>query len=40
MGNVLYFILLYVINEDEIKFMVNMCFESIEEYYKRIGDIM
>ncbi|OOM13912.1 adenosylmethionine--8-amino-7-oxononanoate transaminase [Clostridium saccharobutylicum] len=40
MGNVLYFIPPYVINEDEIKFMVNTCFESIEEYYKRTGDIM
>lgn len=33
-GNVLYFIPPYIINEDEIKFMVNTCFQSIEEYFK------
>jgi adenosylmethionine-8-amino-7-oxononanoate aminotransferase len=32
-GNVLYFIPPYIINEEEIKFMVNTCFESIEEYF-------
>jgi len=34
-GNVLYFIPPYIINEEEIKFMVDICFESIEEYFKR-----
>ncbi|KZL91081.1 adenosylmethionine--8-amino-7-oxononanoate transaminase [Clostridium magnum] len=33
-GNVLYFIPPYIINEDEIEFMVNTCFQSIEEYFK------
>jgi len=33
-GNVLYFIPPYVINKEEIEFMVNTCFESIEEYFK------
>jgi len=32
-GNVLYFIPPYVINEREIKFMINTCFESIEKYF-------
>lgn len=32
-GNVLYFIPPYIINEEEIKFMVNKCFQSIEEYF-------
>jgi adenosylmethionine-8-amino-7-oxononanoate aminotransferase len=32
-GNVLYFIPPYIINEEEIKFMVNTCFQSIEEYF-------
>lgn len=32
-GNVLYFIPPYIINEEEIEFMVNTCFESIEEYF-------
>ncbi|WP_058486602.1 adenosylmethionine--8-amino-7-oxononanoate transaminase [Defluviitalea phaphyphila] len=34
LGNVLYFIPPYVINKDEIKFMVNTCFDSIEEFFK------
>lgn len=34
MGNVLYFIPPYVINEEEINFMVETCFESIDEYFK------
>lgn len=34
-GNVLYFIPPYIINEEEIKFMVNTCFESIEEYFSQ-----
>lgn len=33
-GNVLYFIPPYIINEEEIEFMVNTCFESIEEYFQ------
>lgn len=33
-GNVLYFLPPYVINEEDIKFMVNTCFESINEYFK------
>lgn len=33
-GNVLYFIPPYVINKEEIKFMVDTCFSSIEEYFK------
>lgn len=32
-GNVLYFIPPYIINEEEIKFMVNTCFHSIEKYF-------
>jgi adenosylmethionine-8-amino-7-oxononanoate aminotransferase len=32
-GNVLYFIPPYIINEEEIKFMVKTCFESIEDYF-------
>ncbi|MEG1254645.1 adenosylmethionine--8-amino-7-oxononanoate transaminase [Clostridium sp.] len=32
-GNVLYFIPPYIISEEEIKFMVNTCFQSIEEYF-------
>jgi adenosylmethionine-8-amino-7-oxononanoate aminotransferase len=36
MGNVLYFIPPYIINEEEIKFMVNTCFDSIEKYFKEI----
>ncbi|WP_368488488.1 adenosylmethionine--8-amino-7-oxononanoate transaminase [Clostridium sp. BJN0013] len=32
-GNVLYFIPPYIINEEEIKFMVNKCFQSIEKYF-------
>ncbi|WP_346940005.1 adenosylmethionine--8-amino-7-oxononanoate transaminase [uncultured Clostridium sp.] len=34
MGDVLYFIPPYVINKDEIEFMIDICFESIEEYFK------
>ncbi|MHC1683021.1 MAG: adenosylmethionine--8-amino-7-oxononanoate transaminase [Clostridiaceae bacterium] len=34
-GNVLYFIPPYIINEEEIKIMVNKCFQSIEEYFMR-----
>ncbi|MFD3156926.1 adenosylmethionine--8-amino-7-oxononanoate transaminase [Haloimpatiens sp. FM7330] len=34
-GNILYFIPPYIINKEEIEFMVNTCFESIEEYFKR-----
>lgn len=34
MGNVLYFIPPYIINEEEINFMVETCFESIDEYFK------
>jgi adenosylmethionine-8-amino-7-oxononanoate transaminase len=34
-GNVLYFIPPYIINEEEIEFMVNTCFESIKEYFQR-----
>lgn len=37
-GNVLYFIPPYIINKKEIKFMVNTCFESIEDYFHREGD--
>jgi adenosylmethionine-8-amino-7-oxononanoate aminotransferase len=33
MGNVLYFIPPYIISEEEIKFMVDTCFNSIEEYF-------
>lgn len=33
MGDVLYFIPPYIINKDEIEFMVNTCFQSIEEYF-------
>lgn len=33
-GNVLYFIPPYIISEEEIRFMVGRCFESIEEYFK------
>ncbi|WP_346928161.1 adenosylmethionine--8-amino-7-oxononanoate transaminase [Clostridium sp.] len=33
-GDVLYFIPPYVINKNEIEFMINTCFESIEEYFK------
>lgn len=32
-GNVLYFIPPYIINEEEMNFMVNTCFQSIEEYF-------
>ncbi|MDP4145535.1 MAG: adenosylmethionine--8-amino-7-oxononanoate transaminase [Bacillota bacterium] len=32
-GNVLYFIPPYIINEEEIKFMIDICFQSIEEYF-------
>lgn len=32
-GNVLYFIPPYIISEEEIMFMVNICFQSIEEYF-------
>ena len=32
-GDVLYFIPPYVINNEEIEFMVNTCFDSIEEYF-------
>lgn len=32
-GNVLYFIPPYIISEEEIKFMVDTCFGSIEEYF-------
>lgn len=35
-GNVLYFIPPYVINEEEIKFMVETCFRSIEEYFTKL----
>lgn len=34
-GDVLYFIPPYIINEEEIKFMVNTCFQSIEEYFMK-----
>ncbi|GAA0772936.1 adenosylmethionine--8-amino-7-oxononanoate transaminase [Clostridium subterminale] len=34
MGDVLYFIPPYVINKDEIEFMINTCFECIKEYFK------
>lgn len=34
-GNVLYFIPPYIISEEEIKFMVNTCFQSIEEYFMK-----
>ena len=34
-GNVLYFIPPYIINKEEIEFMVNTCFESIEDYFQR-----
>lgn len=34
-GDVLYFIPPYIINEGEIEFMVNTCFQSIEEYFKK-----
>lgn len=34
-GNVLYFIPPYVINKNDIEFMVNTCFESINEYFHR-----
>lgn len=37
LGDVLYFIPPYVINEEEIKFMVDKCFESIEEYFHNIN---
>jgi len=33
-GNVLYFIPPYIIIDEEIEFMVNTCFESIEEYFQ------
>lgn len=33
LGNILYFIPPYIITEQEIEFMVNTCFESIEEYF-------
>jgi len=32
-GNVLYFIPPYIISDEEIEFMVNTCFKSIEEYF-------
>ncbi|SMC16720.1 adenosylmethionine-8-amino-7-oxononanoate aminotransferase [Clostridium acidisoli DSM 12555] len=32
-GNVLYFIPPYIISKQEIEFMVNTCFDSIEEYF-------
>ncbi|WP_027623361.1 adenosylmethionine--8-amino-7-oxononanoate transaminase [Clostridium lundense] len=33
-GNVLYFLPPYVINKHDIEFMINTCFESINEYFK------
>ncbi len=33
-GDVLYFIPPYVISKDEIEFMIDICFESVEEYFK------
>jgi len=39
-GDVLYFIPPYIINENEIKFMVNTCFESIEEYFHKKVDLV
>lgn len=36
-GNVLYFIPPYIINKEEIEFMVNICFGSIEEYFQGKG---
>ena len=35
-GDVLYFIPPYIINKEEIEFMVNTCFESIKEYFVQI----
>ena len=32
-GNVLYFLPPYVIGEKEMHFMVDKCFESIDEYF-------
>lgn len=32
-GNVLYFIPPYIITEEEIEFMVDTCFDSIDEYF-------
>ncbi|HHY74328.1 MAG TPA: adenosylmethionine--8-amino-7-oxononanoate transaminase [Bacillus bacterium] len=37
LGNILYFIPPYVINAEEINFMVDTCFASIAEYFARIG---
>lgn len=34
LGNIIYFIPPYVINENEIKFMMEMAYESINEYFK------
>ncbi|MBM7871513.1 adenosylmethionine-8-amino-7-oxononanoate aminotransferase [Clostridium pascui] len=34
-GNVLYFIPPYIISEEEIMFMVDTCFQSIEEYFMK-----
>lgn len=34
-GNILYFIPPYVINEDDINFMVDICFDSISQYFKQ-----
>ncbi|MBZ9634427.1 adenosylmethionine--8-amino-7-oxononanoate transaminase [Clostridium sp. FP1] len=34
-GNVLYFIPPYIIQQEEIEFMVNTCFQSIEEYFQQ-----
>lgn len=34
-GDVLYFIPPYIIKVEEIEFMVNTCFQSIEEYFKK-----
>jgi len=39
-GDVLYFIPPYIINENEIEFMVNTCFESIEEYFHKKVDLV
>lgn len=33
-GDVLYFIPPYVISKDEIEFMIDTCFDSIEEYFR------
>ena len=39
-GNVLYFIPPYIIDKEEIEFMVNTCFGSIEEYFIRQGNMV